>query len=160
MLPSYTTILKSLILIRPFISLHKNGEGLLIVVCVKVAENRLLLQGKIKTLGSIFSHEIRFAKLLASFTTILKSPILIRPFISLHKNGEGLFIVVLVLEASLASSTGKFETKARILGMRHRRWLLPSITTIEKSFEIKSLGKYLPQFLLGQLQCISDHVFQ
>ena len=98
--------------------------------------------------------------LLPSYTTILKSLILIRPFISLHKNGEGLFTVVLVLEASLASSTGKFETKARILGMRHRRWLLPSITTIEKSFEIKSLGKYLPLFLLGQLQCISDHVFQ
>ena len=60
--------------------------------------------------GSIFSHEIRFAKQLASFTTISKSPILIRPFISLHKNGEGLFTVVLVLEAMLASSTGKFET--------------------------------------------------
>jgi len=158
LLPSYTTILKSLILIRPFISLHKNGEGLLIVVCVKVAENRLLLQGKIKTLGLIFSHET--AGLLASFTTISKSLIHIRTLISLHKNGEGLFFVVLVLEASLASSTGKFETKARILGMRHRRWLLPSITTIEKSFVIKFLGKYLPQFLLGQLQCISDHVFQ
>ena len=108
LLPSYTTILKSLILIRPFISLHKNGEGLLIVVCVKVAENRLLLQGKIKTLGLIFSHET--AGLLASFTTISKSLIHIRTLISLHKNGEGLFIVVLVLEAMLASSTGKFET--------------------------------------------------
>ena len=108
LLASFTTISKSLILIRPFISLHKNGEGLLIVVCVKVAGNRLLLQGKIKTLGLIFSHET--AGLLASFTTISKSLIHIRTLISLHKNGEGLFIVVLVLEASLASSTGKFET--------------------------------------------------
>ena len=48
LLPSYTTILKSLILIRPFISLNKNGEGLLIVVCVKVAVNRLLLLGKLQ----------------------------------------------------------------------------------------------------------------
>ena len=89
---------------------NKKRERLFIVVCVKVAENRLLLQGKIKTLGSIFSHEIRFAKLLASFTTISKSLIHIRTLISLHKNGEGLFTVVLVLEAMLASSTGKFET--------------------------------------------------
>ena len=87
---------------------NKKRERLFIVVCVKVAVNRLLLLGKIKTLGSIFSHET--AGLLASFTTISKSLIHIRTLISLHKNGEGLFIVVLVLEAMLASSTGKFET--------------------------------------------------
>ena len=73
---------------------NKKRERLFIVVCVKVAVNRLLLLGKIKTLGLIFSHEIRFAKLLASFTTISKSLILIRTFISLRKNGEGLLIVV------------------------------------------------------------------
>ena len=55
-------------------------------------------------------HEIRFAKLLASYTTIQRSPLFKRNFISLRKNGEGLFSVVLVLEARLASSTGKFET--------------------------------------------------
>ena len=80
---------------------------------------RTLFQIKIKTLGLIFSHET--AGLLTSFTTISKSLIHIRTLISLHKNGEGLFIVVLVLEASLASSTGKFETKARILAMRPAR---------------------------------------
>ena len=73
---------------------NKKRERLFIVVCVRVAVNRLLLLGKIKTLGLIFSHEIRFAKLLASFTTISKSLILIRTFISLRKNGEGLLIVV------------------------------------------------------------------
>ena len=155
LLPPSTTIQRSPLLTRTFISLRKNREGLLIVVCVKVAGKRLLLQGKIETKAQFLA--MRFASRSCWRPLLL---ILIRPLISLHKNGEGLFIVVLVLEASLASSTGKFETKARILGMRHRRWLLPSITTIEKSFVIKSLGKYLPQFLLGQLQCISDHVFQ
>ena len=87
---------------------NKKRERLFIVVCVKVAVNRLLLLGKIKTLGLIFSHET--AGLLTSFTTISKSLIHIRTLISLHKNGEGLFTVVLVLEAMLASSTGKFET--------------------------------------------------
>ena len=73
---------------------NKKRERLFIVVCVKVAVNRLLLLGKIKTLGLIFSHET--AGLLASFTTISKSPILTRTFISLRKNGEGLLIVVCV----------------------------------------------------------------
>ena len=59
---------------------NKKRERLFIVVCVKVAENRLLLQGKIKTLGLIFSHET--AGLLASFTTISKSLIHIRTLIS------------------------------------------------------------------------------
>ena len=36
---------------------NKKRERLFIVVCVKVAVNRLLLLGKIKTLGLIFSHE-------------------------------------------------------------------------------------------------------
>ena len=43
---------------------NKKRERLFIVVCVKVAVNRLLLLGKIKTLGLIFSHET--AGLLAS----------------------------------------------------------------------------------------------
>ena len=43
---------------------------------------------------------------------------LIRTFISLRKNGKGLLIVVQVLESESDSSTGKFETKAQILGMR------------------------------------------
>ena len=59
---------------------------------------------------SNFWGAVHTVVLLPSYTTILKSLILIRPFISLHKNGEGLFTVVLVLEAMLASSTGKFET--------------------------------------------------
>ena len=50
---------------------NKKRERLFIVVCVKVAVNRLLLLGKIKTIGLIFSHET--AGLLASFTTISKS---------------------------------------------------------------------------------------
>ena len=50
---------------------NKKRERLFIVVCVKVAVNQLLLLGKIKTLGLIFSHET--AGLLASFTTISKS---------------------------------------------------------------------------------------
>ena len=49
LLASFTTISKNLILIRTFITLSKNEEGLLIVVCVKVAGKRLLLQGKIET---------------------------------------------------------------------------------------------------------------
>ena len=95
----------------------KNREGLFIVVCVKVAVNRLLLLGKIKTLGLIFSHET--AGLLASFTTISKSPILTRTFISLRKNGEGLLIVVCVKVAGKRLLLqGKIETKAQFLAMR------------------------------------------
>ena len=49
----------------------KNGERPPIVACVKVAETRLLSQGKIKTIGLIFRHETRiFARLLPSFATI------------------------------------------------------------------------------------------
>ena len=64
------------------------------VVRVQVATLLATCTGENRDQGSIFSHEIRFAKLLASFTTISKSLILIRPFISLRKNGEGLLIVV------------------------------------------------------------------
>ena len=59
LLPSFTTISKSPLLIRTFISLRKNGEGLLIVVCVKVAGKRLLLQGKIETKAQFLA--MRFA---------------------------------------------------------------------------------------------------
>ena len=48
LLSSSTTIQKSPLLTRTFISLRKNGKGLLIVVCVKVAVNRLLLLGKLQ----------------------------------------------------------------------------------------------------------------
>ena len=38
---------------------RKTEKDFLIVACVKVAETRLLSQGKIKTLGLIFRHETR-----------------------------------------------------------------------------------------------------
>ena len=54
---------------------------------------------------------------------------------------DGLITVALVLEATVASSTGNFETKARSLGMRPTG-LLPSFSTLEKSISPISLGKY------------------
>ena len=81
------------------------------------------------------SHEIRFAKLLASITISEKLISYMRYyFYNVKKNG--LIVVALVLEANVASSTG----------------LLPSFATSEKSISPISLDEYAKFYLHILLQ--------
>ena len=71
---------------------------------------------KIRDLGSNFSHET--AGLLPFFTTISKKPSHTHPD-TVTKKRNGFFIVVSTLVATKwLLMLGKFETKARILGMK------------------------------------------
>ena len=66
-----STIQEVFVLNVPPYPYEKTEKDFLIVARVKAAENRLLSQGKIKTLGLIFRHETRiFARLLPSYATI------------------------------------------------------------------------------------------
>ena len=86
---------------------------------------RTLFQIKIETTGSIFRHET--TGLLPSLTTSEK-PISLSVLPYIHVQINGLFAVALVLEATLASSTGKLETLGS--SFRHETaGLLPSFAT-------------------------------
>ena len=58
LLPSFVTIKEVHLLNVLSLIYGKTEKDFLIVACVKAAETRLLSQGKIKTLGLIFRHDI------------------------------------------------------------------------------------------------------
>ena len=93
---------------------------------------------KIRDLGSNFSHET--AGLLPFFTTISKKPSHTHPD-TVTKKRNGFFIVVSTLVATKwLLMLGKFETKARILGMKPKvccRPLLLSKKSISRPLQEK-----------------------
>ena len=85
----------------------------------KSSRKRLLFQGKNETKAQFLSMRLAFARLLQSLYNYIKNSLLIRTFISLRKNGEGLLIVVCVKVAGKRLLLqGKIETKAQFLAMR------------------------------------------
>ena len=91
------------------------------------------------------SHKIRFANPLTSIANSEKSISYMHSYFYNVKK-KGLIAVALVLEATSASSTGNFETKARSLGMRPTG-LLPSFSTSEKFISSISLVEYAKFYL-------------
>ena len=93
---------------------------------------------KIRDLGSNFSHET--AGLLPFFTTISKKPSHTHPD-TVTKKRNGFFIVVSTLVATKwLLMLGKFETKARIVGMKPKvccRPLLLSKKSISRPLQEK-----------------------